>query len=121
MNDSAPDPSSPASATPPPASDLVEDFLAADGRARKKLLSSVLEHADAERLRRLAPALRDPSPRVGSRLTSALARAGMDEVFLQAIQGIKPARAAQLCQQFARIAGRPPRGSSPDVQGDSSR
>jgi hypothetical protein len=102
--------------------DIVDRFLAAEGRVRKSLLAEVLEGADEARLRRLAPVLKDPSPKVGARLTSALARAELDEVFLKAIEGVKPARAEQLRNQFKRIAGRPARGTEEvsdfDFEGD---
>ncbi|MEZ6196934.1 MAG: hypothetical protein R3F20_14590 [Planctomycetota bacterium] len=103
--------------TPAADSDPVERFLAADARGRKTLLKEVLEGADLERLRRLAPAMRDPSPRVSMRLCAAIARAGADELFLETVRGVKPARAHQLVRHFERIAGRPPRKGE-ETEGD---
>lgn len=86
--------------------DLIEQYLASEGRARKELLKRVLaakpDSADATRL---APTLRDPSPRVAARITALLARHQLRDVFEQQLGGLKSGKIAILRGHFEKIAG----------------
>ena len=85
--------------------DLVARFLAADGRTRKQLLKELLPGADATTARRLAPALRDPSPRVAARITSLLARYGLEDELERQLVGLKPGKIELLRRHYRRIRG----------------
>ena len=86
-------------------SERIEAFLAADGRERKKLLKEILPDATtAEDACALAPALRDPSPRVAARITALLARHGLSEELEKQLVGLKPGKIQLLRGQFRRIA-----------------
>ncbi len=89
----------------PISTERIAAFLAADGRERKKLLKEILPDAtSAEDARALAPALRDPSPRVAARVTALLARHGLAEVLEAQLRGLKPGKINLLRGQFRRIA-----------------
>lgn len=87
------------------ATDEIDRFLAADGRARKKLLKELLPGLDREGARRLAPVIRDPSPRVAARVTALLARHGLKEEFEKQLTDLKAGKVQLLKAQFNRISG----------------
>ena len=84
---------------------LIEQFLAGDGRERKSLLKILTPVLDREDLIRIAPVIRDPSPRVCARVTSLLARHGLRDVFEQNLHGLKAGKIAVLRGSFERIHG----------------
>ncbi|MEC9475555.1 MAG: hypothetical protein VX764_00805 [Planctomycetota bacterium] len=85
--------------------ELIERYLASEGRDRKKLLKQVLAGDPGPRqATRLAPTLRDPSPRVAARITALLARHQLREVFEQQLVGLKPGKLAILRGHFDKIA-----------------
>ncbi len=85
--------------------DLIEQYLASEGRARKVLLKRVLSgQPDPSEATRLAPTLRDPSPRVAARITALLARHQLRDVFEQQLEGLKPGKIAILRGHFEKIA-----------------
>lgn len=90
----------------PPPDDPIETFLAADDRERKRLLRAVLTDTDRATAARLAPALRGKSPRVAARITSLLARHGLEEEFERQLIGLRPGKIDLLRGQFRRIAER---------------
>ena len=90
---------------PEPGDDLIARFLASDGRGRKALLKEILPTADEAAARRLAPALRDPSPRVAARITALLARFGLEDELERQLLGLKPGKITLLRQHFRRIRG----------------
>ena len=51
-----------------------------------------------------APALRDPSPRVAARITSLLARHGLEEELERQLVGLKPGKIELLRGHYRRIA-----------------
>lgn len=87
---------------------LIEQYLGSQGRARKELLKKVLAgDPDPRQATRLAPTLRDPSPRVSARITALLARHQLREVFEQQLVGLKPGKLAILRSKFEKISGSP--------------
>lgn len=86
----------------------IDRFLAADGRLRKKLLKDLLPGLDREGARRLAPVIRDPSPRVAARVTALLARHGLKEEFEKQLTDLKVGKIQVLRAQFTRISGNAP-------------
>ena len=85
---------------------LIDQFLASEGRARKELLKKVLAgDPDPRQATRMAPTLRDPSPRVSARVTALLARHQLRDVFAQQLVGLKPGKIAILRSQFDKIVG----------------
>jgi hypothetical protein len=85
--------------------DLIHRFLAADQKERKKLLAAVLAGSDRATAERIAVVIRDPSPRVAARVTSLLARHGLDELFESLLPGLKPGKITLLRSHYARIRG----------------
>ncbi|MEQ8768257.1 MAG: hypothetical protein RL885_30415 [Planctomycetota bacterium] len=82
---------------------LVDRFLSAEPRERKKLLKEVVPAADRAAAERLAPVIRDPSPRVAARVTSLLARHALDEVFERQLEGLKPGKVDILRSHYRKI------------------
>ena len=89
----------------PIAPELIARFLDADDRGRKALLKEILPVADEAAARRLAPALRDPSPRVAARITALLARFGLEDELERQLRGLKPGKIALLRRHYRRIRG----------------
>lgn len=88
---------------------MIEQYLASSGRERKELLKRVLAGDPClEQATRLAPTLRDPSPRVSARITALLARHQLREVFEKQLVGLKPGKQALLRRHFDKIAGPDP-------------
>ncbi|MEE2857148.1 MAG: hypothetical protein VX949_07110 [Planctomycetota bacterium] len=87
--------------------DLIDGVLTSRGREQKKLLKQVfaLDPGKEEAIR-LAPALRDPSPRVSARITALLARHRLLELFEQQLEGLKPGKISILRAHFDRISAR---------------
>ena len=85
---------------------LIDLLLAADGREQKTLLKSVIAGLLPRHLPRVAPLIRENSPRVAARITSILARHGRDDLFEQNLAGLKPGKITILRAQFARLSGR---------------
>ena len=83
--------------------DLIERFLAGDGRERKALLKELAPHLERDDVVRIAPALRDPSPRIAARITSLLARHELEEELEKNLVGLKPGKIALLRAAFARV------------------
>jgi hypothetical protein len=93
------------------AHDLIRRFLEAEGREKKSLLKELLQHSlTREQVTELAPAIRDPSPRVSSRITSLLARWHLKEVFEEQLKGLKPGKQSLLRGHFLKLSG--PGGST---------
>ena len=87
-------------------SEELEQFLAADDRTRKQLLKDLFPRIEsAEEVRTIAPALRDPSPRMAARVTSLLAKFGLEEELEKQLVGLKPGKVQLLRGQFQRIVG----------------
>ena len=87
-----------------PTPEELDTFLAADDRARKQLLKDLFPRIEtAEEVRVLAPALRDPSPRVAARVTSLLAKFGLEEELERQLVGLKPGKVQLLRGQFQRL------------------
>lgn len=87
--------------------DATEQALSAllstdDGRERKARLKEVLPLLGPDHLARVAPLVRDRSPRVASRVTAYLAKHGADELFEAQLEGLKPGKVSLLRGQFAR-------------------
>ncbi len=85
--------------------DEIRAFLSADDRERKKLLKEIIPRVTcAEDAIRLAPALRDPSPRVAARITAILAKFQLEEELETQLHGLKPGKVDLLRNHFRRIA-----------------
>lgn len=82
---------------------LIEQFLQADSRARKKLLPELRPRLDRDGVIAIAETVRDPSPRISSRVTSLLARHGLDELFESQLTGLKPGKIDILRRHFDRL------------------
>ncbi len=84
---------------------LIERFLRADSRERKKLLPRLRPHLTRADVERIAPTLRDPSPRIAARVTSLLARHQLDGLFESLLVGLKPGKAQILRSHYSKIRG----------------
>ena len=82
---------------------LIGRFLTADSRERKKLLPRLRPHLTRVDVERIAPTLRDPSPRIAARVTSLLARHHLDGLFESLLVGLKPGKAQILRSHYAKI------------------
>jgi len=85
--------------------DKISEFLAADGRLRKKLLKDLLPGLERDGAARLAPVIRDPSPKVAARVTALLARHALGDEFEAQLTGLKSGKIQVLRAHFKRIAG----------------
>ncbi len=81
----------------------IERFLAATSRERKKLLQELRPLLDRDGVAAIAEAIRDPSPRVSSRVTSLLAKHGLDELFESRLAGLKPGKIEILRRHFEKL------------------
>ncbi len=97
---------------------LIDRFLAADQRARKQLLKEITPRVDRAAVERLAPAIRDPSPRICARVTSLMARFELDELFESLLDGLKPGKIAILRGQYRKIRAREEDSEGGAGQGD---
>ena len=71
----------------------IRSFLESEGREKKLILKELLKEAlTQEQVKVLAPAIRDPSPRVSTRITSLLARWQMVKLFEEPPRGLRPAK-----------------------------
>ncbi len=82
---------------------LIDRFLAAESREKKKLLQELRPHLDRDGVIAIAVAIRDPSPRISSRVTSLLAKHALDDVFEEQLAGLKPGKIDVLRTQYARL------------------
>ena len=87
--------------------DLIEGVLTSRGREQKNLLKQAIAlDPGKEAAIRLAPALRDPSPRVSARITALLARHQLRELFEKQLDGLKPGKISILRAHFDKISAR---------------
>lgn len=84
-------------------SELIERFLAADRRGRHALLKQLTPHLERDDVARIAPALRDPSPRTAARITALLARHQLDELFESLLANLKPGKISILRSQYEKL------------------
>ncbi|MAJ28478.1 hypothetical protein CBD41_03570 [bacterium TMED181] len=85
----------------------IQHFFKVSGRERKLILKELLkESLTRDHVLSLAPAIRDPSPRICARVTSLLARWELDEVFEEQLQGLKDGKQSLLRGQFRKISSR---------------
>jgi len=82
---------------------LLQAFLAAEGREKKVLLQRLAPLVDRDTAEQMAPAIRDPSPRISTRVTSVLARFDLREAFEAQLPGLKTGKIDQLRAHFRRI------------------
>ncbi len=85
--------------------DLLESFLAAEGRERRRLFKLLAPRLDTDGVRAIAVAVRDPSPKLCARVTSLLARHGLEEEFQAQLQGLKQGKIDILQRHYAKISG----------------
>ncbi|MFN0058520.1 MAG: hypothetical protein ACKVX7_08690 [Planctomycetota bacterium] len=85
---------------------LLAAVLAADGRERRALFQQLAPSLDAADMERIAPLLRDTSPKLSARITALLARHRCDELFAVQLASFKPGRQAALRAQYQRIRAR---------------
>lgn len=81
----------------------IQELLESSGRERKRRLKEIVPKLRPEHVRLVAPLVRDPSPRISSRIVSVLARHGDDELFAAQLSGLKPGKIALLRAQYARL------------------
>ena len=84
---------------------LIEGFLAGDGRERRAILKELRPLLDRDDVARIAPALRDSSPKIAARVVSLLARHELREVFEAQLGGLKPGKIDILRRHYEKIAG----------------
>ncbi len=85
--------------------ELIDAVLTSRGREQKNLLKQVIAlDPGKEAAIRLAPALRDPSPRVSARVTALLARHQLLELFEKQLDGLKPGKISILRAHFDKIS-----------------
>ena len=83
----------------------IRSFLESEGREKKQILKELLkESLTQEQVKALAPAIRDPSPRVSSRITSLLARWHLRDLFEEQLSGLKPGKQSLLRNHFSKIS-----------------
>ncbi len=83
----------------------IRSFLESEGREKKQILKELLgESLTQEQVKALAPAIRDPSPRVSSRITSLLARWQLGDLFEEQLRGLKPGKQSLLRNHFSKIS-----------------
>ncbi|MEM7163896.1 MAG: hypothetical protein AAF581_00445 [Planctomycetota bacterium] len=83
---------------------LIERFLAGDGRQRRAVLKELRPLLLREDVERIAPALRDPSPKIAARVVSLLARHDLIDCFEAQLAGLKPGKIDILRRHYDRIA-----------------
>lgn len=83
---------------------LIEQFLRSDSRERRAILRTLRPQLGASDVARLAPAVRDSSPKISARITSLLARFGLRAAFEAQLAGLKPGKVLILRHQFDRIS-----------------
>ncbi len=87
--------------------ELVEKFLQATGRERKELLKQLLAlDPGPDAVSKMAPTLRDGSPRVAARVTALLARHQMRDLFEVQLRGLKAGKIKLLRGHFDKISRR---------------
>jgi hypothetical protein len=84
----------------------IDALLASEGRERKRLLKDLLPHLGFEHLERIAILVRDPSPRVSSRIVALLIRGGRRDLLEAHVDGLPAGRVAWLRAQGGRHRGR---------------
>lgn len=83
----------------------IRSFLESEGREKKQILKELLkESLTQEQVKSLAPAIRDPSPRVSTRITSLLARWQMVDLFEVQLRSLKPGKQSLLRNHFSKIS-----------------
>lgn len=109
MNSPTEDPAPAESADAPQSiadkAELLRRFVAASGRERREVFKALKPHLDPDDLEAIAFALRDPSPKLSSRITALLARHGRRDLFEAQLDGLKPGKIAILRGHFDKIAG----------------
>ena len=85
----------------------IGEFFKVSGRERKRLLKEIMkESLTRDQVLSLAPAIRDPSPRICARVTSLLARWNLEEIFEEQLQGLKDGKQSLLRGQYRKICSR---------------
>jgi hypothetical protein len=95
----------------------IDALLASEGRERKRLLRDILPLLGSEHLERMAILVRDPSPRVSSRIVALLIRGGRQDLLEAHVDGLPAGRVAWLRAQGGRHRGRaedPPVETAPE-------
>ncbi len=85
---------------------LIDRFLAGGGRERRAILKQLRPQLEREDVIRIAPTLRDSSPKVAARVVALLARHQLREVFEANLEGLKPGKIEILRRHFERILNR---------------
>ena len=88
--------------------ELIRRFVGGGSRERRALLKVLRPQLEREDVIRIAPAIRDSSPKIAARVTSLLARHELAELFESLLAGLKPGKVQILRHHFAKIS---PRGS----------
>lgn len=96
--------------------ELLRRFVAASGRERREIFKALKPHLAAEDMEAIAFAVRDPSPKLSSRVTALLARHGRRDLFEAQLGGLRPGKIAILRGTFRKIAGGDPDPSGGTVE-----
>lgn len=83
----------------------IAEFLAAEGRERRRLFKLLAPDLDTDGVRAIAVAVRDPSPKLSARVTSLLARHDLEAEFEAQLGGLKPGKIDILRRHFSKIRG----------------
>ncbi len=83
---------------------LIERFLAGSARDRRQLLKALRPQLEAQDVIRIAPVMRDPSPKISARIVALLARHGLRELFESLLLGLKPGKVEILRRHYDRIS-----------------
>ncbi len=82
---------------------VVARFLLAPARERRTLLQALRPYLERDDVIRMAPVLRESSPKIAARLTSLLARFDLEREFRARLVGLKPGKIRVLEAHFRKI------------------
>lgn len=85
-------------------STLIEQFLAGDGRERRAVLKELRPLLEREDVERIAPTLRDSSPKIAARVVSLMARHNLGDLLEQLLVGLKPGKIDILRRHYQKMS-----------------
>lgn len=85
---------------------LITQFLAATARERRVILQRLRPQLETEDVIRIAPALRDSSPKIAARVVALLARHHLRDELERQLVGLKPGKIDILRRHYEKIASK---------------